>query len=188
MLTLAQGARWATAATAPSRGHKTWITEGGIRCPCLIRYPAAFQRNAITHRFTTAMDILPTILDLADIRHPSPIFRGRQVVEPRGKSWVPHLKTADYAAEDSTVHGEDVHIHGWELFQNRAIREGKWKAIWMPKPRGKEEWELYDVEDDPSELHDMAQQEPEVMARLVEHWERYFSETGMTQIPIRKYP
>ncbi|KAH9234231.1 hypothetical protein K456DRAFT_1834896 [Colletotrichum gloeosporioides 23] len=178
------GARWACAATAPSRGSKCWITEGGIRCPCLIRYPP-FQakEEAITHRFTTVMDILPTILEMAQVQHPGTSFRGREVVIPRGKSWVSHLSSPDYCAADSTVHGEDVHVHGWELFGLRAIREGKWKAVWLNKPRGKDDWELYDVEKDPAEMNDVSDKEPEVMRRLVNHWERYYAETGMTQTP-----
>ncbi|KAF4828386.1 putative sulfatase [Colletotrichum tropicale] len=178
------GARWACAATAPSRGSKCWITEGGIRCPCLIRYPP-FQakEEAITHRFTTVMDILPTILEMAQVQHPGTSFRGREVVIPRGKSWVSHLSSPDYSAADSTVHGEDVHVHGWELFGLRAIREGKWKAVWLNKPRGKDDWELYDVEKDPTEMNDVSDKEPEVMRRLVNHWERYYAETGMTQTP-----
>ncbi|KAI8211238.1 putative sulfatase [Colletotrichum sp. SAR 10_76] len=174
-------------ATAPSRGSKCWITEGGIRCPCLIRYPP-FQakEEAITHRFTTVMDILPTILEMAQVQHPGTSFRGREVVIPRGKSWVSHLSSPDYSAADSTVHGEDVHVHGWELFGLRAIREGKWKAVWLNKPRGKDDWELYDVEKDPAEMSDVSDKEPEVMRRLVNHWERYYAETGMTQTP--KFP
>ncbi|KAF4459635.1 arylsulfatase [Fusarium albosuccineum] len=182
------GPRWACAAEAPSRGFKTWITEGGIRCPCLIRYPPFHsQENALTHRFSTVMDILPTILELAQIPHPGTSFRGRNVVEPRGKSWVSHLSSSDYNAPDSTIHGEEAHIHGWELFGQRAIREGKWKAVYMDKPRGKGDWELYDMGDDPAELKDLADTHQEVMNRLVEHWERYYAKTGMIQTPQFNY-
>ncbi|KIX06961.1 uncharacterized protein Z518_04937 [Rhinocladiella mackenziei CBS 650.93] len=171
------GPRWACAATAPSRGSKCWITEGGIRCPCLIRYPPFKNApNAITHSFTTVMDILPTILDLAGVSHPGTSFRGRTVATPRGRSWVPHLSSSDYKA--STVHGEDVHVHGWELFGQRAIREGKYKAVWINSPRGKDDWELYDMDKDPAELHDLSQSEPAILKRLVDHWEVYFAETG----------
>lgn len=181
------GPRWACAATAPARGFKCWITEGGINCPCLIRYPkfaagAADQEGKISHSFTTVMDILPTILDLAGVKHPGDTFRGRKVHPPRGKSWVQHLNSGDL--QGTSVHGEDVHVHGWELFGQRAIREGKWKAIWMNAPRGKDDWELYDVEADPGELHDRSGAEPEVVERLVKHWEQYFAETGMIQTPV----
>ncbi|KAJ6071762.1 hypothetical protein N7499_009776 [Penicillium canescens] len=177
------GARWACAATAPSRGFKGWVTEGGIRCPCVIRYPPFHAKpEAITNAFTTVMDILPTILDLAGVAHPGPQFRGRKVVLPRGQSWVSHLASSDYKA--TSVHKEDVYIHGWELFGMRAIREGKWKAVWIAQPRGKDEWELFNVETDPAEIHDLAQSEPGVLARLVQHWEQYYAETGMVQTPV----
>ena len=69
-------------------------------------------------------------------------------------------------AQISTVHGEDVHINDWELFGQRAIRERKWKAVWINS--AKEEWELYDFGVDPGELDDIAEREPGVLERLVE--------------------
>ncbi|KAK0644762.1 Arylsulfatase [Lasiodiplodia hormozganensis] len=169
------GPRWAAAATAPSRGFKAWTTEGGIRCPCVVRYPPLTAGGgAITHEFTTVMDILPTVLDLAGIPHPGTSFRGREVVTPRGKSWVPYLK-----GEAEAVHPEGQDVTGWELFGQRAIRKGKWKAVFIPAPLGKEEWELYNIDEDPGENHDLAEQKPEVLVQLLEEWEKYYTETGM---------
>jgi arylsulfatase A-like enzyme len=124
------GAEWASASMAPSRGFKTWITEGGIRCPCLIRYPplhdesAALSPGSITNSFCTVMDILPTMLDLAGVKSPGTQFRGREVVPVRGSSWVPHL-----GGKQIGFHDEDEEITGWELFGLRAIRKGPWKAV-----------------------------------------------------------
>ncbi|KAF9774485.1 hypothetical protein IL306_007505 [Fusarium sp. DS 682] len=69
------GPEWACASMAPSRGFKTWITEGGIRCPCLVRYPP-FTRTGGSHTdsFCTVMDVLPTILDLAGVPLPGGKF------------------------------------------------------------------------------------------------------------------
>lgn len=177
------GPRWASAATAPSRGWKVWPTEGGIRCPCLIRYPAFnAPARAITHKFTTVMDILPTVLELAGVPHPGSSFHGREVVPVRGKSWKSHLASGDY---DSTeVHDENTHVHGWELVNLRAIRRGNWKAVWMHEPRGRGEWELYDLSRDPGESNDLATARPEIMKEMVGHWERYYTETGMFHIPF----
>lgn len=123
------GPRWASAATAPSRGWKVWTTEGGIRCPCIVRYPG-FEHapGAITHKFTTVMDILPTVLELAGVPQPSGTFHGREIVPVRGKSWKAHLASGDL--EGTSVHDEDAHVHGWELVNLRAIRKGHWKAVW----------------------------------------------------------
>ncbi len=54
----------------------------------------------------------------------------------------------------------------------------------MNKPRGKEEWELYNLDHDPAEMNDKAQDEPEVVKKLVDQWERYYAETGMVQTPV----
>jgi len=72
--------RWASAATAPSRGLKASTNEGGIRCPCIMRYPPLISAheiegqsgindttgrlvaNSISHTFTTVMDIMVRIL------------------------------------------------------------------------------------------------------------------------------
>ncbi|KAJ5111973.1 sulfatase PB10D8.02c [Penicillium argentinense] len=180
------GPRWACAATAPSRGTKGQSTEGGIRCPCLLHYPPlAPKAGAITHAFTTAMDIMPTILELAEVKHPGTRFRNRDVVEPRGKSWVKHLgalgSNADGQAENS-VHGEDSHVHRWELYGMRAIRMGRWKAVYIPPPKGKDGWQLYNVEDDPAEMKDLSETEVGIMKELEKLWERYFMETGMVNV------
>lgn len=152
------------------------VTEGGIRCPCIIRYPKfALSANKVSHDFTTVMDILPTFLDMANIPHPAPTFRGRDVVSPRGRSWVPFL---DGKADNVHENGEQD-VTGWELFGRRAIRRGKWKAVFEPAPGGSEEWELYDLERDQGEVRDLAEVEPTVLAELLVEWERYFAETGM---------
>ncbi|KAL3431793.1 alkaline-phosphatase-like protein [Aspergillus tetrazonus] len=106
------GPAWACASMAPSRGSKTWITEGGIRCPCIVRYPPlgpGFSGSgAITSSFATVMDILPTILDLAGVPLPGDVFQGRAVVLVRGSSWLPHL-----CGRTASFHDEEKEITGW---------------------------------------------------------------------------
>ncbi|KAK7417794.1 hypothetical protein QQZ08_011490 [Neonectria magnoliae] len=156
------GPEWAMASMAPSRGSKTWITKGRIRCPCLIHYPPLSKSGSHTDSFSTVMDILPTILELAGVPLPGKTFRGREVVPVRGESWVPHL-----SKKSAAFHDEEKHITGWELFGLRAIREGYWKALYMNTPRGKDKWELYDLKNDPGEGHNLADEKPELLERLV---------------------
>jgi arylsulfatase A-like enzyme len=176
------GARWACASMAPSRGFKSWTTEGGIRCPCIVRYPPfSAGESAKTGSFATVMDILPTVLELAGIQVPVGSFRGRDIVPLRGTSWVSHLESQHLGT--TTIHDENLAITGWELFGNRAIRLGQYKAIWLPPPRGAGDWELYNVETDPAEVHDLATEDPELMKLMITHWETYYTETGMFQTP-----
>lgn len=176
------GPRWASAGTAPSRGVKGWTLEGGIRCPCIIRYPPLQPRSgSISGSFVTVMDILPTVLELAGVQHPGTSYHGREVVVPRGKSWVPHL--ASHKADDVSIHGEDTHVHGWELFGHRAIRQGSWKAVWRPRSDAEDGWELYNLADDPSEMDDVADKHRDVLDKLVLFWDQYVAETGMIPSP-----
>ena len=170
------GPRWACASTAPARGFKAYSTEGGIRCPCIVRYPRGIRRpnGSVTHAFTTVMDIMPTILDLAEILHPGTRFRGRPVVLMRGKSWRRLL-----SGDKEEVYDSESEYTGWELFGVRAVRKGEWKALFMGPPKGNGEWQLYNLTKDPGEIYDMARVEPDILQRLIEHYEVYYQETGM---------
>lgn len=179
------GPRWASAGTAPSRGLKSSTLEGGIRCPCIIRYPPLkAQPGSISTSLTTVMDILPTFLELAQVQHPGTPYRGREVAPLRGRSWASHLSSTK--PDDVSVHGEDTHIHGWELFGQRAIRQGKWKAVWLTYFTEKDGWQLYNVYDDPGELNDLAARYPDILGRLVDFWDQYVAETGMIPSPLFK--
>ena len=123
------------------------------------------------------MDILPTILELAQVPHPGTSFRGRDVVLPRGRSWVDHLRAPE---EHPAIHDDENHIHGWELFGNRAIRKGNWKAVLLARERS-ESWELYNVGEDPAEQRNLAEERPEMLQELLEHWATYVAETGMVE-------
>ena len=89
------GPRWAQAATAPSRLYKLYTTEGGVRVPCITSYPSISP--GVKHQFGTVMDIAPTLLELAGVKHPAPTFQGRTVTEMRGKSMVGWLKVLHQA-------------------------------------------------------------------------------------------
>ncbi|KAF5966151.1 arylsulfatase [Fusarium bulbicola] len=172
------GPRWALAATAPSRGFKGTAAEGGIRCPCIVRYPRAMLSNGgITHEFTNVMDILPTFLELAQVQHPAPMFRGHEVAPVSGKSWMPLL-----SGMSPFVYDTKQDVSGWELFDKRAIRRGEYKALLMPPPEGSGEWELYNLTTDPGEINNLANEKPEILRALLDDWEQYFSKTGIVEI------
>ncbi|CAF0873460.1 unnamed protein product [Adineta steineri] len=172
------GPRWAQAATAPCRMSKGYISEGGIRCPAIVHYGPLTTRR-ITHEFCTVMDILPTVLELACVTHPGTTFQGREIVLPRGKSWVSHFRS------NQPIHDEYQDFTGWELFGQRAVRRGNYKALYIPKQPGDEEtkWELYNLTDDKGELKDLAEEEPEVLKELIGLWMRYENETGVIVAP-----
>ncbi|MDT0575867.1 arylsulfatase [Croceicoccus sp. F390] len=171
------GPHWAQAATAPSRLHKAFTTQGGIRVPFFACGPGIAGQGAISHAFATAMDVPATMLDMAGVT-PSASFEGRSVEPLKGKSMRHHL-----AAAADRVHPADAEF-GWELFGRRAIRRGFWKAVWLRAPEGNAAWQLYDLQSDPGEIHDLASKHPDILASLVEAWERYARDAGVVQTPV----
>jgi arylsulfatase len=167
------GPRWAQAATAPSRQFKLFTSQGGIRVPAFITWPGLQRQGTISHEFSTVMDIVPTLLELAGASHPGSRYQGREVLPIRGRSLLAYLQ-----GEQTQPHAQDE-TTGWELFRARAMRQGDWKALYIPKPDGPGRWQLYNLKRDPGEIHDLADAEPERLRALVEHWQRYVDETGV---------
>ena len=172
------GPRWAQAATAPSRLHKAFTTEGGIRVVGFITWSGFARQGQIGTAFATVMDIAPTVLELAGAEHPGTRYRGREVAPMRGRSLVGYL-----SGDTDAVHDADTHT-GWELFGRRAIRQGDWKALHLPEPYGTGAWQLYDLAADPGEIDDLAGSRPEILAGLLRLWDRYVEENGVIVDPI----
>lgn len=180
------GPRWAQAATAPSRLYKAYTTEGGVRVPFVARFPqnasaanidnSVAGQNTITDQFATVMDLAPSILDMAGISHPAPTYQNREVVPMRGKSFYPWAR-----GSSPRIHEKDF-IQGWETCGRAALRYGDWKIVYIPKPKGPERWQLYNLERDPGEIHDLAESEPERLGQLLKLWDQYVLETGV--IPL----
>lgn len=73
---------------------------------------------------------------------------------------------------------------GWELFGRRAIRRGRWKALWMRPPEGDGRWQLYDLEEDPGEIVDLSTREPAILDGLLAAWDAYAERSGVLQEPV----
>ena len=166
------GTRWAQAATAPSRLHKMFSTEGGVRVPMIMKFPG-WADSTICKEFCTVMDIMPTMLEMARVPKPGEIYNGRHVAAMRGGSWRPYFLGAA-----PRIHSDD-YIVGWELIGQAALRKGNWKIDFVTHGKGPEVWQLYDLSKDPGETQDLAAIYPEKLAELVRHWQDYALETGV---------
>ena len=165
------GFEWAHAGTAPFRYFKQFVHEGGIRVPGFAVVPERWSpaaAGAISGEFVRVTDLFPTILDFAGIETPSAPDR----ITPTGRSLRPLLTRAS-DVEPVVAEG------GWEIFGRRAFRRGRWKAVWGAPPAGDAEWALYDLEEDPGELRDLARERPEILEELLAGWERYVDENGV---------
>jgi arylsulfatase A-like enzyme len=171
------GPRWAQAATAPSRLYKAFTTEGGIRVPAFVTYPKFARQRGISSVFSTVMDIMPTFLEQAGTTHPTDCARESGFERMRGRSMLDYLEG----------HSDQVHSHdqvtGWELFGRCGIRQGNWKALFIPPPWGPGIWQLYNLSTDPGEVDDLKVDRAYELAHLLKLWDRYVDESGVLLQP-----
>ena len=91
-----------------------------------------------------------------------------------GKSLVPLL-----AAEVETVRTDKDWL-GWELFGNRAVRQGDWKLLYVLKNAGGSgDWQLFNLKDDPAETKDLSKQNPDKLKALLALWDEYVKTNGV---------
>lgn len=167
------GPGWSQASMAPSRMYKAFTAEGGIKAPLLVKLPGEMANaGTMNHSFFHIRDLMPTILDVANVRHEEE-FNGREVLPMQGKSLLDLFsgQTASPYAGANQV--------GYELFGMKAYFSGDWKVLWMPQPVGTGGWELFNLKDDPAELIDLSAERPEKLKELVDQWERYKEENGV---------
>jgi arylsulfatase len=170
------GPGWSQASMAPSRMFKAFTSEGGIKTPMLVKLPGKMAHaGTMNHSFFHVRDIMPTILDFTGVTH-SEQFSGRKVRPIQGKSVLDLLegKVASPYAEASQV--------GYELFGLKAYFVGDWKILWMPKPFGPGEWELFNLKQDPAEINDLSKQHPDKLKEMITLWEQYKKENGVLDI------
>lgn len=160
------GPQWAEAGTAPSRLYKGFPTEGGIHVPAFI-WSAGQRAHGINRSLVSAMDVVPTLLDYAGVASGGDEFHRHKVHPIEGRTLRPVL-----AATAQAVRG-DTDSLGWELFGRSAVRIGQWKAVQLAQVPHAPRWELFDLTQDPAEMHDLSTARPEQARELLEVWDRY---------------
>src|SRR6185436_5125419 len=153
----------------PFREGKATTFEGGVRVPCIMRWPTQIPRSQVIRELAATIDILPTLAKLA----------GAQPVPDRtidGKDIWPLIKMQPGA---KTPHEAYFYYWGQHL---QAVRSGPWKlhfphSYTKPDPAGGSAkpgkyatkeigLELFNLERDIGETTNVAAQHPEVVKRL----------------------
>ena len=161
------GPMWAQVSMTPFSQYKGWLAEGGIRNALIVSGPGLKRpQGSINHGLMHVADVMPTLLDVAGASYPK-TYQGRELPPLFGKSWSPML-----AGKVDSVRTERDSL-AWEVFGNRAVRQGEWKLRWQYKPYGKADWELFHVAKDPAERKDLAAQHPDKVKALLAVWDGY---------------
>ncbi|NNE10564.1 MAG: sulfatase [Gemmatimonadetes bacterium] len=154
--------------------HGTWfehtqLYEQSLRVPMVIRYPAKLPAGKRVESPVQAVDVFPTLVELAGYEYDGPLD---------GVSLVRKVENdiPDYPvfAEDNIL--RDPALLDYENYRVylpgvagkwRMVRDGDYKLIYIPNPAG-DEYELFNVAQDPMETTNLVREEPEVFARLKE--------------------
>ncbi len=168
---------WTMAGNTPFKRWKREVHEGGVADPCIVSWPARFEvGGGVRRQFAHAVDILPTVLELVGVDAPATIdyvpqtsidgISFARLLEPDGAGAPGHRGTQYF-----------------EMFGSRALYHQGWKAVtYKPigplyddginwnAPFADDRWELYHVDEDPAEIHDLAEHHPERLADLVDRW------------------
>jgi len=161
------GPMWAQASMTPFSQYKGWLGEGGIRNALVVSGPVVKRpKGSINRGLMHVADVMPTLLEIAGASYPE-TRDGRALPPLAGKSWGRVL------SGDADSPRTDQDVLGWELFGNRAVRQGDWKLRWEYKPYGKGDWELFNVVTDPTERKDLAKERPDKLQAMLALWESY---------------
>ncbi len=172
------GPMWAQVSMTPFSQYKGWLAEGGIRNALIVSGPAVKRpKGSINQGLMHVADIMPTLLEIAGASYPK-TREGHEVPALSGKSWGALLAGR---AESPRTEQDAL---AWEIFGNRAVRQGEWKLRWQYKPLGKGDWELFNLAADPAERKDLAAERPDKVRELIALWDSYVR-TNKVVLPSR---
>jgi arylsulfatase A len=162
----------------PLRGFKGSTWEGGMREPCVMRWPGKIPAGVTCGELACTMDLLPTFACLAGGKPPDDRIVDGQDIRPllfgRKEGWTPREA-----------------FYYYQMDQLQAVRSGKWK-LHLPLKLKKRNWgepepdsplQLYDLEADIGEQRNVADRHPEVVERLTALAEKARADLGDVDRP-----
>ena len=156
---------WAQAGNTPLKYYKRHTYGGGVRAPLIIHWPERVAAG-IRRDFHHAIDLAPTLLDLAGVQAPE-VYRGVPQLPVHGVSM---RQTFSGAAAEP---GEARALQYFETAGHRGLFAAPHKLVTFHEEGqsyADDAWELYDLSSDFSEWHDLAAGRPELVKELVARW------------------
>jgi arylsulfatase A-like enzyme len=164
------GSGWANACNTPFRLYKHYNHEGGICTPFIAHWPAGIRRQrAFQRELGHIIDLMPTFVELAGAKYPTE-YRGHPILPLEGRSLTP-------AFSGKPLQRDALY---WEHEGNRAIRIGNWKLVAVGRGG---EWELYDMNQNPTEMHNLAAAQPERVKAMAAQWQTWALRTHVLSRP-----
>jgi len=159
---------WANLSSTPYREYKHYTNEGGIATPLIVSWPNGIDKSrngSFVREYGYFADIMATCIDLSGGKYPKK-YNGHDILPCEGVSLVPNF------SGQPTRRGMTF----WEHEVNIAVRDGKWKLNIHhveDEPIDLEKLELYDMEKDPTELHNLAGEQPARAKEMFAAWDAW---------------
>jgi len=156
---------------APLRGGKATIYEGGTREPCLIVWPGVTQPGTVSDAIIQSIDFYPTLLEMLDVPMPT----GQPC---DGKSFVQALRGRPFERGPLLCHFPHYTPRTGAI-PSCYVRVGDWKLIrfFCDNKDQTDRFELYNLADDLSEQHNLAEQKPDKVKELNQLIDRFLADT-----------
>lgn len=162
---------WAEVSNTPLKRYKGNTHEGGVRDPLIVHWPRGIaDGGGIRTRFQHIIDVHPTLLEVLGVEAPT-VRAGIEQLPVHGVSFADGL-TGPEPPRPRTQY--------FEMSGHRGIVVDGWKAVTFHPPYSSfddDTWELYHLDEDFSEVHDLAAEHPERLASMIDTWwaeaERY---------------
>ena len=156
---IAYGRGWANVSNTPFREYKHWVHEGGISTPLIVHWPQGItRRGEFEPEPGHLVDIMATCVDVAGAAYPQEVD-GQSIKPLAGTSLRPAF-AGEQLQRDAIY---------FEHEGNRAIRTRQWKLV----AKENRPWELYDMQADRTEMHDLASEHPELVQQLSQQWDNW---------------
>ena len=163
---------WANASNTPFRLYKHWVHEGGVSTPLIVSWPAAVRESRTIHEPCHVIDIMATCLDAAGVDCPEE-REGLRVTPVEGESLVPLTGGRNWSRERPIF---------FEHEGNCAVRDGIWKLV--SKYPG--DWELYNMQEDRTELNDLAASESARVKQMVRMYDDWAARCRVQDWPVQR--
>jgi arylsulfatase len=173
---------WAQVSNTPLKWYKKHVHGGGVRAPLIMHWPDHIRETgSIRHQYHHVVDIAPTVFDILQIAPPTQ-FEGVEQLPLHGVSM------AYTFVEPRAPTRKESQI--FELLGDRAIWHQGWKAV-AHHTKGndfeRDTWELYRLDRDFSETHDLSGEEPDKLRELVDLWWKQAADCAILPLDDRDW-
>lgn len=159
------------------RKQKSSVFGGGVRVPCLIRYPQKYPVRQELNLQLAHIDLLPSILELCQLEQPEHAIDGRNFINTGRDEFSERTLFFEW--------GRGFLVK----YQNFAALKGDYKLVGNTEADSEPgNFELFNIKSDPNELVNIVDQEPAIASELKNSMDAWYDEIILEENNNRIFP